>query len=263
MRTLFFCFRPVSVARELVGKALPQGSQSTGSSIKVRPAWRRDWITTRARPRVHTRPSSSPLVAQSSFVRRSSAVRRQSFVNAERLCSLDHVSGRSGCPTQRAWRTRIVAGADAVRAQTRGTLRARMWSQDADAGTRTSRPREASRAALGRLTVAAADAAGIGAHATYPPARAGAYAPDPTLSSRVIPSYWHRARRDLGPVMGPFALAGPPSPLTPLDLYSAFSLWLASRGTGRLAGSQWLPVPICLAGARDVTDADGLRTDET
>ena len=63
--------------------------------------------------------------------------------------------------------------------------------------------------------------------------------------------------------MGPSALAGPPSPLAALDLYSAFSLWLASRGTGRLAGSQWLPVPICLARARDVTDTDGLRTDET
>ena len=119
------CARVGGPCVEVRGFAV-HGARFAGSDDKVRPAWRRDWITTRARPRVHTRPSSSPLVVQSSCVRCSPVVR--SFVRSSpvvRQCRTtvppDHASGRSGCPTQQAWRTRIVAGADAVRAQTRST----------------------------------------------------------------------------------------------------------------------------------------------
>ena len=189
------CARVGGPCVEVRGFAV-HGARFAGSDDKVRPAWRRDWITTRARPRVHTRPSSSPLVVQPSCVRCSpvvrSFVRRQSSVNAERLCPpTTRVAARAARPSglgARGW-SRVPTPC----ARRPGVpVRARMWSQDADAGTRTSRPREASRAALGQLTVAAA-ADRIGAHVTYPPARTGAYAPDPTLSSRVIPSYWHHA----------------------------------------------------------------------
>lgn len=178
------------------------GSRSTvrGSRVRTTRFARRGVVIGSRRARAHaptrvllrrrSSPSRRASVVRQSFVR--SFVRRQSSVNAERLCPpTTRVAARAARPSglgARGW-SRVPTPC----ARRPGVpVRARMWSQDADAGTRTSRPREASRAALGQLTVAAA-ADRIGAHVTYPPARTGAYAPDPTLSSRVIPSYWHHA----------------------------------------------------------------------